>query len=178
VCIRKTTYDAAIGTRDGSKEVHVERLFEDYLKLLETVHREFERALDGLPDEAVNWVPGQGMNSLAVLATHTAGSERYWIGDIAMQEPSGRVRQSEFLVQGMSAREALSRLKNSFLYAQETVPRLDMKELSATRTDPADGRAVSVAWALLHALEHASLHAGHAELTRQLWEARASRSEK
>ncbi len=154
----------------------MEQLFEAYLKLLETVYHEFEQALDGLPDEAMSWTPGEGINSLAVLAAHTAGSERYWIGDVAMNEPSGRDRQSEFMVKGLSAAEALSRLKSSLLYAQGAVPRLTAGDLSATRTAPGDGRMVSVSWALLHALEHASLHAGHAQLTRQLWEVQALRS--
>ncbi len=154
----------------------MDRLFEAYLKLLETVYREFEQALDGLPNEAVSWTPGEGMNSLAVLAAHTAGSIRYWIGDVALNDPSGRDRPSEFLVKGISARQALDRLNNSLLYAQTTVPKLSMTELSATRTERDNGRAVSVSWALLHALEHAAMHAGHAQLTRQLWEAQAPRS--
>ena len=59
---------------------------------VETIHRNIEKAIDGLPAEALDWVPGPDMNSIAVLLAHTVGAERYWIGDLAGDDPSGRVR--------------------------------------------------------------------------------------
>jgi uncharacterized damage-inducible protein DinB len=156
--------------------LNVDPFFAEYLRLLETVHREFASALSGLPDEAVNWSPAEGANSLAVLAVHTAGAERFWIGDIAMGEPQPRDRDSEFRTKGVSAEQATHRLQSALQYTQTAVERLTMNDLSATRTSPRDGRQVTVAWALLHALEHTAMHAGHAQLTRQLWEAKSSRS--
>jgi hypothetical protein len=41
--------------------------------------------------------------------------------------------------------------------------------LETERTHPRHGNQVSVAWALLHALEHAATHVGHIQLTVQLW---------
>jgi hypothetical protein len=149
----------------------VEPFFAEYLKILETLHSEIVQALDGLPPEAVNWAPLEGANSFAVLAVHTAGAERYWIGDVAMREPSDRDRDAEFRTTGITAEAALGPLQSSLLYAQNAVPRLTLADLNAARTAPRDGRQVAVAWALLHALEHTAMHAGHAQLTRQLWEA-------
>lgn len=154
----------------------MEPFFAEYLRLLETMHRELARSIDGLPDEAINWSVGEGMNSLAVLAVHCAGAERFWIGDIAMNEPMPRDRPGEFLTTGISAAEALERLQNSRIYTEAALERLTVSDLAATRTSPRDGREVTVAWALLHALEHTAMHAGHAQLTRQLWEAQAARS--
>ncbi len=154
----------------------MEPFFVEYVRVLETMHEEFTRAIGGLPDEAVNWSSGAGMNSLGVLAVHSAGAERFWIGDIAMNEPAPRDRAAEFLTEGVSAEVALRRLQSSLVYAQAALGRLAVGDLAALRTSPRDGREVTVAWALLHALEHTSTHAGHAQMTRQLWEARSPRS--
>jgi uncharacterized damage-inducible protein DinB len=155
--------------------VSIQPFFADYLRILETMHDEFAKAVEGLSEEVVNWSPAEGMNSLAVLAVHTAGAERFWIGDIAMNDPLPRDRSGEFLTKGLSAEQAIARLQTSLSYAQAALERLTEADLSVTRTSPRDGRQVTVAWALLHALEHTSTHAGHAQLTRQLWEAQAAR---
>jgi hypothetical protein len=34
---------------------------------------------------------------------------------------------------------------------------------------------MTVAWAVLHAVDHTALHLGHIQITRQLWEQRQSR---
>ncbi|MEZ4517664.1 MAG: hypothetical protein R3C44_12840 [Chloroflexota bacterium] len=47
-------------------------------------------------------VPGPEMNSWRVIAAHRR-LERCWIGDIAGQEPSGRVRAEEFRVTGATS---------------------------------------------------------------------------
>lgn len=147
----------------------------DILRLLEEKHAEFAAALEGLPVEAINWQPGEGMNSLAVLAVHSAGAERFWIGDIAMQEPLKRDRPGEFATQKFTAEQAIARLDWSLDYARDALARLAVADLSAPRANPRDGNETTVGYAVLHALEHTAMHAGHAQLTRQLWEASASR---
>jgi hypothetical protein len=42
--------------------------------------------------------------------------------------------------------------------------------LESTRVRPRDGHEFTMAWALLHALDHATLHLGQIQITRQLWE--------
>lgn len=139
---------------------------------LAALHRNIEKAIDGLPDEALDWSPGPGMNSLGVLLAHTLGSQRYWIGDIAGLEPSGRSRPAEFEVRGIPAAEFRRRLIETLAHSQAVLARLAPAELSQKRTPTIYGREVTVAFALAHALEHTALHAGHIEITRQLWEMR------
>ena len=70
----------------------------DYFEILRNLHADLEHSLNDLPPEALDWSPGPDMNSLSVLATHVAGSERYWIGDVAGASPraaTGR-RSSEY----------------------------------------------------------------------------------
>ena len=63
-----------------------------------------------------------------------------------------------------------ARLADASVYAQNTLTRLTLGDLEQERVSPRDGRMFSVAWALLHALEHTAIHLGHIQITRQLWE--------
>ncbi len=114
------------------------------------------------------------MNSLGVLATHIAGAEKHWFGEIIAGEPSGRDREAEFHSRGVEASVLTKRLDETLGYAREVVGRLGIEDLTAERA--ASGyrgeRTMSVGSCLLHILRHAAEHAGHMQLTRQLWEAR------
>jgi uncharacterized damage-inducible protein DinB len=140
---------------------------------LEALHAQMSRALAGLPPAALDWAPGPEMNSLAVLATHTAGSERFWIGDVAGEEPSDRVRAAEFEATGVSVGSLQVLLNSALAHSQKVLQRLRLEEMGEMRRLP-DGSEVSVGWALLHALEHTGVHTGHIELPRQLWDQRAA----
>lgn len=140
--------------------------------LLAVTHRTIEQAIDGLPDEALDWSPGEGLNSLGVLLAHTFGAERFWIGDVAGQEPSGRVRESEFMIVGVGVSEFIDRSKAVLAHSQSILAGLTPESFAEIRQVNEDGRWESVAWSVLHALEHTALHAGHIQITRQLWDAR------
>jgi uncharacterized damage-inducible protein DinB len=148
----------------------MEKLFEACLDLMEKSHNEIHHALEALPPTALDWSPGPEINSISVLVFHITGSERFWIGDVAMQEPSGRDRDAEFAVRGVSKEILYKRLDDSLSYARTAFERLALQDLDHQRLEPPQGRTVTVAWAVLHALEHLALHVGHIELTRQLWE--------
>jgi uncharacterized damage-inducible protein DinB len=146
----------------------------DYFETLRNLHADIERALDGLPPEALDWSPGLEMNSLSVLATHVAGSERYWIGDVAGGNPSGRDREAEFRVQDLKAEALAARLAETLAHSQAVLERLTLHDLEVQRASPMhDNRAFSVGWSLAHALEHTAQHLGQMQLTRQLWEQHA-----
>jgi uncharacterized damage-inducible protein DinB len=144
--------------------------FEEYFNILQACHNDIHRALDGLPPAALDWKPGPDMNSISVLVFHLAGAERYWIGDVAAQEPSGRDRDAEFRVYDVGVDTLKNRLNGSLDYARTALERSSIEDLEQTRISPRDGREFTVAWALIHALEHSMLHLGHIQITRQLWE--------
>lgn len=150
----------------------MELLLAELSDRLVVLHQSIINAIDGLPDEALDWSPGPGMNTLGVLLSHTLGAERFWIGDIAGVEPSGRVRSDEFVTTGKSVGYFIERSNNVLAHSQSVVTRLSMSELGDRRSVPQSNRQVTVAWAVLHALEHTALHVGHIEITRQLWELR------
>ena len=144
--------------------------YQDFLDRLNEIHASVEQAIQDLPQEALDWSPGEGMNSIAVLIVHLTGAERYWIGDVALGESSGRDRAVEFHARGISLDALLARLADTSAYAQSALTLLTLGDLEQERVSPRDGRKFSVAWALLHALEHTAIHLGHIQITRQLWE--------
>uniref|UniRef100_UPI0035ADAA00 DinB family protein n=1 Tax=Promineifilum sp. TaxID=2664178 RepID=UPI0035ADAA00 len=136
----------------------------------ETLYKAIEAAVAGLPAAALDWKPGPEMNSIAVILAHTAGAWRYWVGDVAGGQPSGRVRADEFETRDVDAAEMLGRLRAALDTGREVLAALDPATLGETRTAGMFDEQRTVGWALLHALEHTALHAGHIQLTRQLWD--------
>ena len=147
----------------------MQAFFTDYLNRLHLMHNELRSALAGLPQSALDWTPAEGANSLAAIAVHTAGAERYWIGDCVAGEPSGRDRESEFRAGGLSEEILQDRLDASLTYVQQVLERLSLDDLNDWRT-LRDGSHKTVGWILAHVLSHTALHAGHAQVTRQWWE--------
>jgi uncharacterized damage-inducible protein DinB len=148
----------------------MQKFFEEYLNTLQACHDSILKVLDGLPQVALDWVPGTDMNSISVLIFHLTGAERYWIGDVAAQEPSNRDRDAEFKVRDVGMDVLELRLTKTFAYALVVLNKLTLEDLEQTRISPRDGQTFTVGWALIHALEHSTLHLGHIQITRQLWE--------
>src|SRR5687768_3733926 len=148
----------------------MQTFFTDYLNLLQERHNEILEALAGLPPAALDWTPGPDMNSISVLVFHLTGAERYWIGDVAAQDPKERDRDAEFRVRDVEADFLKKRLADNLEYARSTLSNSKPEDLEATRVSSRNGQTYTVAWALLHALEHTALHLGQIQLTRQLWE--------
>lgn len=145
--------------------------FVDYLERLEMLHQEMDKALTGLPQAALDWSLGPELNSLAVLAAHVAGSEMFWIGDVIIRQKSTRVRDHEFQTTAVTADDLKTRLAQALADSRQAVAQLTLADLAEERTAPgSDGAVYSVAWCLLHALEHVAIHVGHMQLARQWWE--------
>ena len=148
----------------------MEQFFADYLERLQSLHDDMQETFKELPQTALDWVPGSDMLSFSVIVVHTTGAERYWVGDIACQDPSGRNRGAEFEVKGLEAAELVNRLDKSLVYVKGVTENLLLDNLQEIRNSPRDDRKFTVGWAPAHTLEHTALHLGHAQLTRQLWE--------
>jgi uncharacterized damage-inducible protein DinB len=146
----------------------METFFKEYYELLSGLHDGFEKAVQGLPVEALDWSPGPDMNTVAVLLVHTVGSERYWIGHVAGEEPADRDRAAEFDTSGVSADELVKLSQRTLAHSRNVLSRLEVNELHEARSAPAQGRSVTVAYALLHSLEHTAGHLGHAQVLRDL----------
>ena len=148
----------------------MQTFFKDYLNLLQDCHNSIFEALEGLPPAALDWTPGKDMNSISVLVFHLTGAERFWIGDVAAQDPSKRDRDAEFRVHDVEIDVLKKRLADNLGYARSVLDKMSLQDLETTHVRPSDGREFTVAWALLHALDHANAHLGQIQITRQLWE--------
>jgi uncharacterized damage-inducible protein DinB len=150
----------------------MEDFYLDYLDRLKFLHEEIFIAIDALPQEAMDWVPLEGIPSIGILVAHLTGAERYWIGDIASGDPSGRVREAEFTVAGISKGELKQRLLDTYSYAEKKIMSFQKDDLNIEQfSPPRDGEKITRSWAILHALEHTGIHLGHVQIIRQLWQA-------
>ncbi len=145
--------------------------FDDLNNRLSEMHSDILKSVDGLPVEALNWVPGPEINSLAVLVTHLTGAEHYWIG-LAINETIQRDREAEFRVKGIDAKQLQTLVAAADEFNREALARLSLIDLEAVRQSPRNDKTFTVGWCLMHALEHTSLHTGHVQMTRQLWDLR------
>jgi len=148
--------------------------YETLAQRFHNLHQGILNDLQSLPDEALDWTPGQEMNSVSVIVVHLAGSERFLIGDVIMHDPSNRNRDAEFLAKGMTKADLTQRLDTAEAYLKSAFENLSLDDLATERQHPRQG-TVTVAWALLHALDHAAEHMGHIEMTTQLWRQREER---
>lgn len=146
---------------------------EHYLNMIEDLRRQVGELVADLPAQALNWRPVEGeddhaTNSLAVMATHVAGAEHFWVAEVIGQQPPTRVRAEEFTTQADGAGELLERLTAVGRETREVLASLDEATLGATRD--VGENTVPVRWAILHVIDHTALHLGHMQLTRQLWQ--------
>lgn len=162
----------------------MDTFFEDYLQRFDDLIEDFKVAIGGLTPDALDWVPevanyNSPMNSLCVLVVHVCGAARYWGGDVAVGEISNRSRDAEFEAKDYTEQELANLLDDTLAYFRKSLAKLTVDDLA--RSCPAPGRTIrpnstqlreyNLGWSLLHALEHTALHLGHAEITRQLWDA-------
>lgn len=152
----------------------MEQFFTDYLERLDYLLEDFTKTFSGLSQEALNWKPGPDMNSIAVLVTHTAGSTRFWIGDVVLGESSNRVRDTEFAVESANEAALKIMLANVQAYARDGLQRVTLADLGTVKQTPDGEGEYTVGWVLLHVMEHVGQHLGHIQITRQLWDQRNS----
>ena len=126
-----------------------------------------ERCLSLLTDQQIWWRPNSESNSIGNLLLHLSGNARQWIvcgvGGVA----DARDRDSEFAQREMIPREELrSLLKQTLREVDTTLAQFDPAKLLEMRT--IQGLDVSVLEAILHVVEHFSMHTGQIILLTKL----------
>jgi uncharacterized damage-inducible protein DinB len=145
-------------------------LFNEYMKLMTALYTDLEKAFDGLPAEALDWVPGQDMNSFCVLVVHVTGSTRHMIGYFVGGMASNRDRAAEFTASGLDAAALKARIAENKEFVRGVLENLTLDDLTKIHQMKDRDRTYTKAEWLLHALEHIGVHVGHAQITRQLWD--------
>ena len=144
---------------------------ENYQNFLIDIHQQVNGLLANVPKEGLNWRPlgDEGThetNSLAIMAWHVAGAEHFWIGEVVGELPATRDRDTEFVGEANSAEELIQVLDRTL---SESLGFLQDPSLNLEREYLVRGKTVGTRWAILHAIDHISLHLGHMQITYQLW---------
>ena len=142
---------------------------DNYLQRIEDLRGQARDLIADLPGEALNWRPieNEATNSLAVLATHIAGAEHFWIAEVVGGRPPTRDRDAEFATQASDASQLVRLLEDTRAETRGVFATLTEADLDSTRQ--AKGRTIPVRWCILHVIDHTALHLGHIQLTYQLW---------
>lgn len=132
--------------------------------------------LDGLTEAQLNWRPSAAEgNSAYAIATHTLGNARAWVLGIACGQEMRRDRPAEFAATGADASRVREQLASLTAQIATALEAMTPDQLERRFVPPQElwgggnpAHEITPRYALLHVIEHASLHLGHIELTRDL----------
>jgi uncharacterized damage-inducible protein DinB len=126
-----------------------------------------ERCVALLSDEQIWWRANEESNSIGNLLLHLSGNVRQWIISGLGEAVDARDRDSEFAQRETITRdEVFGRLKQTVEEARAVLGRLDTNALLETRA--IQGLEVSMLEAILHVVEHFSMHTGQIILLTKL----------
>ena len=139
--------------------------------------RHIERSLDSIVQlvaesdpAALNWQPpAADGNSIYVLAVHILGAAGEGLLSLAGAFDRGRDRDAEFRAAGETAEFVTERWSTLRQQLGGLLPGITTEQLNAQYDHPRYG-SVTRLEAMLTVADHAAMHLGHAELTRDLWQ--------
>jgi hypothetical protein len=141
--------------------------------LFRDVHAGLRETVRGLDAEALNWSPtDEETNSLAALVIHTIGSEQEVLRTVRAVAGE-RDRAAEFRATASDAEELVARLDDADRYLDELAAGITPDDLVAVRPRGTNREPQSGLYWLISNYGHAREHLAHAQLTRQLYEARS-----
>ena len=133
------------------------------------VHDKLREQVRGLDHGTLNWRPLPKANSIAVLVTHTLGSEREMIRALR-QIPTDRDRDAEFRVE-LEAADLLGMLDRADRELDEHLAALTPADLTEPRPRGDRPQRPGIEW-LISNYGHAREHLAQLELTKQLYDSR------
>jgi len=146
-----------------------------YISQLKSVLDRLCRVIQGLDEAQLNWRPPvAGANSAYVIAAHTLGNARAWVLGIACGQPVERDRPAEFRASGRDASALVAEAQRLSSEIDAALSALSPSDLERRLVPPqslwgeGEPYAISVREAVLHVVEHASLHLGQLQVTRDL----------
>ena len=138
--------------------------------LYRDVHAKMREQVRGMDHGTLNWSPLPKANSIAVLVTHTLGSEREMIRALR-QVATERDRESEFKVEAEAA-DLLALLDQADRDLDEHMGALTSADLTELRPRGDRPPRPGIEW-LLSNYGHAREHLAQIELTKQLFDSRS-----
>jgi uncharacterized damage-inducible protein DinB len=148
---------------------------EGYRRQIQSLLKRVCACLQGLSEAQLNWRPPMpGANSVYVIAVHTLGNAQAWVLGIACGWPIERDRPAEFRASGPNAADLMAQARRLSDDIDAALTALAPSALDQRLRPPqslfGEGELmeISVREALLHVVEHASLHLGQLQITRDL----------
>jgi uncharacterized damage-inducible protein DinB len=127
--------------------------------LSEDLLPKIESCLALLSDEQIWWRPNVESNSIGNLLLHLSGNARQWIVCGLGEGSDARDRDSEFAQRETIPRsDLLSGLRQTIIEVDTTLAKFDMDRLVEAKT--IQGLEVTALGAILHVVEHFSMHTG------------------
>ena len=142
---------------------------EAFGKLFREVHETLRNQVRGLDHGTLNWRPLPKANSIAVLVTHTLGSQREMIRAVR-SIPSERDRDSEFRAEADAAR-LLEMIDESDRDLSEMIAALTPADLTEMRPRGDRPPRPGIEW-LISNYGHSREHIAQIDLTKQLYDSR------
>jgi hypothetical protein len=139
------------------------------IALFRQVHQHLRDELDGLEDDALNWVPMPGANSIATIVAHLVGSEAETLRCVA-GVACERDRDAEFVASTLAGQDVLLLLDGADDLIAELEPRIDGSRMAtefSLPTLPAHDVRPGLSWLICN-YGHAREHVGQIQLTKQL----------
>ncbi len=147
---------------------------ETYSRWIRSLLKRVLACLEGLSEEQLNRrPPADGANSAYVIAAHTLGNARAWVLGIACGQRIGRDRPGEFRSAGRYAELAAATrgLSGEIEAGLAALPPSSLEPRVVPSQElwgEGEVREVSVRQALMGVVEHASIHLGQLQVTRDL----------
>jgi uncharacterized damage-inducible protein DinB len=148
---------------------------EGYRRQIQSLLKRVCGCLEGLSEAQLNWRPPMpGANSVYVIAAHTLGNARAFVLGIACGWPLERDRPAEFQASGPDAADLTAQARRLSDDIDAALAALAPSALDQRLLPPqslfgeGEPMEISVREALLHVVEHASIHLGQLQITRDL----------
>jgi uncharacterized damage-inducible protein DinB len=133
-----------------------------YLHVLEDLRAQLLEAVAPLDDAQLNRGVAGLRNTAGMVLRHVAGSERYWVGEVAGGRPAHRDREAEFGPDPVRKTQILAEIERVAATTREVLERLTAADLVhevEVRRVRGPSRETK-AGALLHAIQHLAYHLG------------------
>jgi len=140
-----------------------------FRELFHVLHDGFRNQVRGLDHGTLNWRPLPKANSIAVLVTHSLGSEREMLRAVR-RVATERDRESEFRVEAEAA-DLLALLDQADREVDEQLGGLTPRDLTENRPRGDNEPKPGLYW-LISNYGHAREHLAQIELTKQLYDSR------
>lgn len=132
-------------------------------------------SIGGLDEVQLNWrPPAPDSNSCYVIATHVLGNLEAWVLGIACGQPIERDRPAEFAAAGPTVAPIAARARKLAGEFERALGELRVEALDEQRQPPKTLWGVgtpeprSTREALMETIEHAAVHIGQIQITRDL----------